>query len=632
MLISCFRISSFGKHDGLRVDPEKDIYRRFRQSGLDELMVIRDPSDLVIYTVATDLEESRNFLTQIFGKDLPEPMQQGEAFRFFLETILGKYDETASQNDLLVRIKEGYSHAIGYNAAGPVLSRFYRQGMDFLQGFGNRPEMIGTCSNPAEAAIDIARKISENISGFQILLVGNDRAQFETLVQLLKHEIRGKIYLLTNHRKDRYELSLDLGCIPLEQELLEMTLTGNTIIMSSEELTGSLWKRIGTLVRSHRDQIYIYFQFTTAPVENGLQRLPNFFIQNLDQIHELVALHIRKRKQFIDSLDDEIREEMENFYDWLHSDQRFIFSGIVSRNRTMQQIFETVHQVAPADISVLISGETGTGKELIARAIHTHSNRSSQNFVAVNCSAIPETLLEAELFGYEKGAFTGAVAMKKGLVEMASGGTLFLDEIGDIPPLIQIKLLRVLQEREIMRIGNPNPLRVDVRLIAATNRDIDELITGGSFRTDFFYRINTVQISLPPLTERKEDIPLLCRYFIDKHSRRQGKNVHAIAEDAKDRLQAYHWPGNVRELENVIERAVAVSVGDRILLSDLPRDLQTGRKPPIAKEITSLRDLEANHIAGLLERESHNYSKVADLLGISRTTLWRKMKEYNLAR
>jgi transcriptional regulator with PAS, ATPase and Fis domain len=222
--------------------------------------------------------------------------------------------------------------------------------------------------------------------------------------------------------------------------------------------------------------------------------------------------------------------------------------------------------------------------------------------------------------------------MKKGLVEMASGGTLFLDEIGDIPPLIQIKLLRVLQEREIMRIGNPNPLRVDVRLIAATNRDIDELITGGSFRTDFFYRINTVQISLPPLTERKEDIPLLCRYFIDKHSRRQGKNVHAIAEDAKDRLQAYHWPGNVRELENVIERAVAVSVGDRILLSDLPRDLQTGRKPPIAKEITSLRDLEANHIAGLLERESHNYSKVADLLGISRTTLWRKMKEYNLAR
>ena len=632
MLISCFKIARPGSQEELRTAPEKEIYSRFNQSGLDELMVITDQSDLVIYTVATDLEDSRNFLKQIFGKDLPEPLQQGDAFRFFLETLLGKYDETASQNDLLVRTKEGYSRAIDFDAAGPVLSRFYRQGMDFLQSFGNRSELIGTCSNPAEAAIDIARKISENISGFQVLLIGNDRSGFETLVQLLKHEIRGKIYLLTNHRKDRYELALDLGCIPLEQELFEMTLTGSTIIISSEDLTGGLWKRIGTVVRRHRDQIYIYFQFTTGPVENGLQRQPNFFVQGLDQIRELVILHIRKRKQFIDSLDDEIREEVENLYDWLHSDQRFIFSGIVSRNKTMQQIFETVHRVAPSDISVLISGETGTGKELVARAIHAHSGRSLQNFVAVNCSAIPETLLEAELFGYEKGAFTGAIAMKKGLVETASGGTLFLDEIGDIPPLIQIKLLRVLQEREIMRIGNPNPISVDVRLIAATNRDLDELITGGSFRTDFYYRINTIQIGLPPLTDRKEDIPLLCRYFVDKHSRRQGKNVHAIAEDARDRLQNYHWPGNVRELENVIERAVAVSVGDRILLSDLPGELQAGKKTQPAKDITSLRDLEATHIAGLLAREAYNYTKVADLLGISRTTLWRKMKEYNLTK
>jgi len=632
MLIATFKFQNLpGKF--INSDPiTRDIYDRFKKSGLDELLIIPQDADHIIFTVGTDLESTRREISDLYGIDPPQSLQQGDAFKYFLELLLGKYDPVTTQNDLLVRIKESYARALEFNATGPILSRFYRQGIDFIQGFQNRPELIGACTTPAEAAIDISRKISESISDFHVLLIGEDRDQFEVLVQLFKQQIRGKIYLLVNHQKDRYELALDLGCIPLEQELLEITLSGNTIIVSSDALTLVHWKSIESMVRQNRNNIYIYFQFTKGPVDTGLQRLPNIFIQSLDQVDDLIALHMRKRRQFIDALDEEIREEVENFYDWLHSDRRFIFSGMVSRNRTMQQIFELVHRVAPADISVLIYGETGTGKELVARAIHNYSTRRSGKFVAVNCSAIPETLLEGELFGYEKGAFTGAMAMKKGLVELASGGTLFLDEIGDIPPLIQVKLLRVLQEREIMRIGNPNPIKVDVRLLAATNRNLEDLISDGTFRTDFYYRINTIQINLPPLLDRKEDISLLCRYFIEKHSRKQGKKVHAISEEAKERLQLYNWPGNIRELENVIERAVAVSVGERITCSDLPANLQNNKAKPTTTDITSLRDLEASHIAVLLEREDHNYSKIADLLGISRTTLWRKMKEYDLAK
>ena len=318
----------------------------------------------------------------------------------------------------------------------------------------------------------------------------------------------------------------------------------------------------------------------------------------------------------------------------MNSDQRFQFNGIVSRDREMQNIFELIRRIAPVDISVLINGDTGTGKEMIARAIHENSARRKQIFIAVNCSAIPETLLEAELFGFEKGAFTGAVSMKKGLVELASGGTLFFDEIGDIPPLIQVKLLRMLQEREIMRLGKPQPIKVDVRVIAATNRQLSGLIDESKFRTDLYYRVNTVQINLPRLADRRDDILLLARHFIEKMNRIHHKNIHVMANEVKTKLIEYDWPGNIRELENVIEHSVAVSVGNRITITDLPSTLQNPKplQMPAADRLMSLKDLEIRHINNLLEEEKNNYGRVAELLGISRTTLWRKMKEYGISR
>ncbi len=224
--------------------------------------------------------------------------------------------------------------------------------------------------------------------------------------------------------------------------------------------------------------------------------------------------------------------------------------------------------------------------------------------------------------------------MKHGLVEIASGGTLFLDEIGDIPPAIQVKLLRVLQEREILRLGNPEPIKVNVRLVAATNRNLQSLIDEDKFRTDLYFRVNTVQIHLPKLFERPEDIPLLTRHFIEKMNLLHQKSILDVTDEVKNRLQFYHWPGNIRELENVIEHAVAVSVGNRITLTDLPEQIQTEQEfaEDVERPGTKLKDREAVHIKKLIEQENHNYSQVAKLLGISRTTLWRKLKEYDLSK
>jgi transcriptional regulator with PAS, ATPase and Fis domain len=301
-------------------------------------------------------------------------------------------------------------------------------------------------------------------------------------------------------------------------------------------------------------------------------------------------------------------------------------------------VFELLRRIAPSDINALITGETGTGKELIARAIHQNSLRAESRFVAVNCSAIPDTLLEGELFGYVKGAFTGAISAKKGLIEMASGGTLFLDEIGDLPPIIQVKLLRVLQEREILQIGSTTPVKVDIRLVTATNHDLEELTRKGRFRSDLFYRINTVQINLPSLRERREDIPILTKYFINRLNRINGKQITEISEDVYKRFLSYDWPGNIRELENIIERAFAVSIGEVITVTDLPTRLQSypvrtnSFSNESARSDNSLKQLEAERISELLIDRNIKLSDAAKILGIGRTTLWRKMREFGISR
>ncbi len=309
--------------------------------------------------------------------------------------------------------------------------------------------------------------------------------------------------------------------------------------------------------------------------------------------------------------------------------QKYNFEQIIGRSDALTAIFKLIEKIANVPGSVLIQGESGTGKELIARALHYNSSRADGPFVAINCGALPENLLESELFGYVKGAFTGAHANKTGLLKAADGGTLFLDEIGEMPPSLQVKLLRALQEREVQPLGATRPVPFDARLIAATNRNLEEEIAAHRFRDDLFYRISVFSLTLPPLRERREDVPLLARHFIAKYSRELGVPPRTLSDEALQALINYDWRGNVRELQNALERAVALSDG-RIELAHLPQKIQI--TPLAIRDLSgqtlTLDELERRYILDTLSRVQDDKVRAAELLGIDLSTLYRKLKRF----
>jgi len=322
--------------------------------------------------------------------------------------------------------------------------------------------------------------------------------------------------------------------------------------------------------------------------------------------------------------------EKENILLRKELEKKYGIDEIIGKSKKMEEVFDLIRTVAGSEAVVMIRGESGTGKELIARAIHANSKRKYGPLIALSCGSLPETLLESELFGYEKGAFTGAQYSRKGRIEMADGGTLFLDEIGDISPKTQVDLLRVLQEKIIYRLGSTKPTKIDVRFVSATNRDLEKAVREGTFREDLYYRLNVVSINVPPLRERKEDIPLLANHFFKKFIVVDSKKINAISGQAMELLIAYHWPGNVRELENAIERAVVVSKTSEIRPGDLPDTL---KKAAGGSEIIpgkSLEELEKQHIEKILNDNEGNISKSAKDLGIDRVTLYNKIKKYKI--
>lgn len=314
--------------------------------------------------------------------------------------------------------------------------------------------------------------------------------------------------------------------------------------------------------------------------------------------------------------------------------RQYSFHDIISKNSKMHEIFQLVQEISSIRSTVLIEGESGTGKELIARAIHYSGDRATKPFIGVSCAALAETLLESELFGHEKGSFTGAAAQKKGKFEMADGGTIFLDEIGDISAKLQMDLLRVLQERSFYRVGGTEEIQVDVRVIAATNSNLQEAVTAGKFRDDLFYRLNVINIHIPPLRERREDIPLLASSFVEHLSHELGKDVRDLSDGALKLLIDYNWPGNVRELENAVERAM-VTCRTHVLTEEdfgfLNHSNGDKKKWPVAGNAT-IEDMERQLIATTLQRTKGNIKESAEVLGIDRSTLYEKIKRYNIQR
>jgi DNA-binding NtrC family response regulator len=367
---------------------------------------------------------------------------------------------------------------------------------------------------------------------------------------------------------------------------------------------------------------------TVKDAVEAIKRGASDFVSKPFQIDEL--LHV------LGSSLEQRRLKSENAYLRSQLEERYRFEGVVGKSRPMARLFQLLETVAPTNSTILITGETGTGKEVVARAIHLNGPRRMHRFVALNCSAIPETLLEAELFGHVRGAFTGAVGNRQGRLEQAHKGTVFLDEVGTMSSALQMKLLRVLQEREFERVGDSHTTKVDVRVIAATNSDLARMVAEGQFREDLFYRLNVIPVQLPPLRDRKEDIPLLVQHFL-AILRNGAPTALTVSQEAMRRLMSFSWPGNVRQLENAVERAVALSAGrTQIDVGDLPTEVQKAQETALTTAVTLpedgldldafIADIERDLIQRSLERTGGNKGKAARLLNLKRTTLVEKLK------
>jgi DNA-binding NtrC family response regulator len=340
-----------------------------------------------------------------------------------------------------------------------------------------------------------------------------------------------------------------------------------------------------------------------------------------EEIKQVVKNALKQRHLQIENI--LLKREIGRTYD---------FSSVIGESTVLKVVIEEVRKIADTKSNVLLLGETGTGKELFARVIHHNSSRRDEPFIPINCSVIPENLLESELFGHMKGSFTGAITSKKGLFEEADGGTVFLDEIGDIAPYFQIKLLRVLEDQLIRPVGSTKALKVDLRLIAATNRDLEIAVKEAGFREDLFYRINTITLRIPALRERKEDISLLVEHFLSRYSKELGKNITEISDEALSRMINYHWPGNVRELQNVIERAILIAENSKIKVENLPETMRGGGTFPetsLAKQL-SIEDYTKAFIRKY--QADHNEQQIASMLGITRKSLWEKRKKWGMSK
>jgi DNA-binding NtrC family response regulator len=402
------------------------------------------------------------------------------------------------------------------------------------------------------------------------------------------------------------------------------------VVLSDLKLPGMDGLQFLGLIRRQNGQVPVIMMTAFGSVETAVEAMKagatDFLLKpfSLDHLMQVVSKAVEVR---------ELRDENRQLKAELG--RRYEFDNIIGRSQPMQEIFATIERVAPSRATVLLTGESGVGKDLIARAIHFHSPRHDRPLVKINCTAIPENLMESELFGYEKGAFTGAQTTKPGKFEQADTGTVFLDEIGDVPAVIQVKLLRVLQEREFERLGSNTTRHIDVRLVAATNQDLRAALEQGTFREDLYYRLNVVPINIPPLRERKQDIPFLANHFVHKLAPDTGSTVDGITDAATEKLLAYHWPGNVRELENVIERSLVMCTHNQLDAPDIkleaaPRPRAQNGGPHFLPDGMTLDQYEQDLIREALRRADGNKSQAARLLGLTRNALRYRLTQMGL--
>jgi len=427
-------------------------------------------------------------------------------------------------------------------------------------------------------------------------------------------------------KKEGYQITTALSA---KEALKKLDKDTYDVVISDLKMEGMNGLELMDEINKKEAASFVIIMTAFATIESAIEALKKGAFDyitkpfKVDEIKLAVTRALEQRK---------IRTE--NVYLKKQLQKKEAFGEIIGKSENITEVLSQVRKIADSESTVLLTGESGTGKELIARAIHQHSYRSEKPFVTVNCGALPEELLESELFGHVKGSFTGAIKDKDGLFKVANEGTFFLDEVGEMSPRIQVKLLRVLQEKEIVPIGGTSPLKVDVRLVAATNADLENEVSVGHFRKDLFYRLNVIPIHIPPLRERQEDIVLLIDYFLKKYSAKSDGQVKKISAEAKKILCNYNWPGNVRELENVLERALTLQKGNTITEKDLPEAIIKGQGRVLAKarelENPTLETIEKAYIFWILRESSWQKQRAAEILGIDPSTLYRKIEKYGL--
>jgi len=549
-----------------------------------------------------------------------------EAVIQFFRSALGWMPNGEHDPAHVEAFRRAYTLASEHKLAGLALSRLFQRALWLYEKVRLETEFFRHPNTVEEVLLEVAGKIFGEFKARALLFVGSND-QLPHLVKIFQQAGIGHLYFaLTGSEKPEAAGSgqiinswHEVSQLPAFDLLLLFDQAGRNII------TRAYLQKL-MAARQHGPLLLADLTAEEPPAE--MAKMYNLFYFRRHDLEGLVEQNAPARRQVDAEVTGWIRDEVREFYHWLNSADRFHFGSMVGRSPQMQQVFELIARIAQTDITVIIEGESGTGKELVARAIHQASSRARRPFIAVNCGALPENLLESELFGHVRGAFTGAVSNNPGLFEQANGGTIFLDEIGEMSPALQVKLLRFLQDGEIKRVGSNAVLKLDVRVLAATNRHLQTLVHDGKFRSDLYYRLNVIGIKLPPLRERPEDIEILAEHFVRKFAGRMRKTIAALPPEVLQRLRQYAWPGNVRELENVMERAVALTGNTTLEVADLPAHLRDAASSTGSTSRLPLREIERQYILDVVNACNDNYDEAAKVLGIGRTTLWRKLKNY----
>jgi len=546
--------------------------------------------------------------------------ERGEAIRHFFEVMLGVGTPIVGDVVFLETMKEGYTQSLENEMIGPVLTRLFQKGVAIYKNLSKNTAFLAGAVTLEGAVRELGGQIFGDSQNIHVAFIGNS-SETQQLITYFRQMKFGTIYkfgleseFLSEHSEENaHENHVDI-LIKTDENAF------------SEDSKQALLEQL----KVRRGVPLLLIDLSENPDPSVKHDL--LLCYSRKDLEALIRRNFKEREKSVPGLLKRLEKDVREFISWQYSRERFEFSGIIGRSRKLQQVLETIARVSATHVTVLIEGESGTGKELVARAIHQNSPRANKPFIVVNCAAISETLLESELFGYVKGAFTGATTQKKGLFEEADQGTIFLDEIAEMSPATQANILRVIQEGEVRRVGSTQTIKVDVRVLAATNKDLKTLVNEQKFREDLYYRLKVMHIVVPPLRERLEDIPELAEYFVEKYSQKNRKHILGLTEEVLTLLKLYPWPGNVRELENAMERAVIMTIGQHITPSDLPQEIQffSEKVQTDASRWPTLYDIEKQHILKTLEYVDWNLGKATEMLGISRATLWRKLKDYGI--